>query len=46
MGYFPTGWQAKNVELTANVTQLMEAERNTRLTPVGKKKGIHTDLHS
>lgn len=40
MGYFPTGWQAKNVELTANVTQLMEAERNTRLTPVGKKRGF------
>ena len=39
IGYFPTGWQAKNVELTANVTQLMEAERNTRLTPCGEKKG-------
>jgi len=32
------------VELTANVTQLMEAERNTRLNTCGVERGIHRDL--
>ena len=32
------------MELTANVTQLMEAERNTRLNTCGVERGIHRDL--